>query len=64
MVRQQQGLVKVKREVGMLVLLLKMITQLPRAVTGRLQQLQELKRNMGLLARGHKALTTDSHSKV
>jgi len=66
MVRQQQGLgkVKVNRGVEMLPQELKMITQLLRAVTGHLQQLQELKRNTGPLAREHKALTTDSHSKV
>jgi Zn-dependent M32 family carboxypeptidase len=57
---------KEKRAVVMLLLLvqeLKMITQPQlRKVMARLQQ--ELMRNTGRLAREHKALTTDSHSKV
>jgi len=55
-----------QRGVGMLMLPqeLKMITQLLRAVTGRLQQLPELRRSTGPLARENKALTTDSHLKV
>jgi len=64
MVRQQQGPVKVKRGVQMLPQEPKMITQLLRAVTGRLQQLPELRRSTGPLARENKALTTDSHLKV
>lgn len=70
--RLVQGMVRLpgqgkeKRAVVMLLLLvqeLKMITQPQlRKVMAHLQQ--ELMRNTGRLAREHKALTTDSHSKV
>jgi len=70
--RLVQGMVRLpgqgkeKRAVVMLLLPvqeLKMITQPQlRKVMAHLQQ--ELMRNTGRLAREHKALTTDSHSKV